>query len=122
MPYFVCLFRDASGAIRDAAVVGSTYGTVTAIAAVSEPIESAPDAAAMERQLREQYRLPARVAETLNKKKPRRRVKCWQTGVIFNSASAAAAWLGVAPTMMTRHLNHPQKLGHIKGHTFEKVD
>jgi hypothetical protein len=52
------------------------------------------------------------------KRKP---VKCWQTGEIFPSASAAARAYGVTTSAMTKHLRQPFVNRTVRNYTFEYV-
>lgn len=50
------------------------------------------------------------------------KVKCNETGVVYESQAAAAKAMKVTPARMSKHLNGVRHFEHIRDHTFERVE
>lgn len=98
MTFFVIIALDPNGR----PIATKTIETPDNAASVSAqmPFGSMHAANAYEEQLRAVFGLP----RIENKRGQRKRVKCWQTGEIFPSASAAAKRAGVSTSAVTKHL------------------
>lgn len=121
--YYVgsCRLRDVfdtPDALRNTWFAKLTKGTITAIRVV----QTAPDEITV---LNHAVKLGRALKAPCNlyggQRSPFHRVRCVETGIVYNSANECCKSMGIAQSALSQHLRRMSGFKTVKGHTFEKV-